>query len=69
MDKVDKSTEAFLLGMAMAALDAVREHLIQGEHKEALSVANNANRTLSDKIDQHFYNKEMPREHAINPCV
>jgi hypothetical protein len=54
----DQSTEAFLLGLAMAGLDAVQKHLIQGENKEALSTINEAVRKLNEEVNKHFYTKE-----------
>lgn len=55
MSTEQKSTEAYLLGMSMGSLLRVQELLIQGNDKEALSVINEAMRSLKDKVEKHFY--------------
>ncbi len=50
---------SYLLGMSMAALYSVQQHLIQGRDKEALTTVNDAVKVLNEKITRGYYGKEV----------
>lgn len=50
---------SFLLGMSMSALYSVQQHLIQAQHKEALTTVNDAVKMLNEKITRSYYSKEV----------
>jgi hypothetical protein len=54
-----QSTEAFLLGKAVAALDSIQKHLIQSELKEALSIVNEAVRMMNEAINKLYYEQKI----------
>lgn len=55
--------DSFLVGQCVARMDRIHKHLIQGEHKEALSEMNEAMRFMNEKIDKFYY---QPAEEATS---
>lgn len=53
---------SFLVGVCFAKLDCVHKHLIQGEHKEALTVMNDAMRYIKSEIEKTYYGNDKGEE-------
>ena len=61
--------EAYLIGIIHASMSKVHFHMLQGDNNEALSLMNEAMRTLGSEVNKLFYAKEDHRGELANVNV